>query len=159
MVTEWGMSELGPVKFSARESDTVFIGREMTRAAELSEDTMKRIDAEIRRVIDEQYTRAKKLLHDRLDALERVAEGLLEHETLNGEEVSALIDGRAIRQSTNGAGNGTSPSEASEDVGEGSEAPEASAGEGDEDAAPPAEDDDVSPTASGTSEIGGGDPE
>ena len=105
MVTEWGMSELGPIKFGAGGSDPVFIGgREMGRGTELSEDTMQKIDAEVNRLVTTQHDLAESLILEHRDGLVRVSEALLVHETLNGEEVRALIDGRPIRVNTNGNG-------------------------------------------------------
>ena len=102
MVTEWGMSEaLGPIKYAADQNDTVFLGRELTRVKEFSDSTMKLIDDEVRRIVDEQYQRAVDLLYKQRDALGRVAEALMQYETISGDEVRSLIAGEPLsRQST-----------------------------------------------------------
>ena len=97
MVTEWGMSEkIGPLNFSSGGGGEVFLGRDFSRKEAYSEATSQAIDAEIRRIVVEQYERALKLLTDNRDALERVALALLEHETISGDEVNELFDGREL---------------------------------------------------------------
>ncbi len=96
MVTEWGMSEaLGPIKYETNEEHT-FLGRETSRRT-LSEQTMLEIDAEVKRITQEQYTRAKELVLKHKDALDRLAEALMLHETLDAEDVVAVVAGRALR--------------------------------------------------------------
>ena len=96
MVTEWGMSEkLGPMTFGKKE-DPIFLGREINQAAEYSQATAVIIDEEVRRIITEQYDRAKGLLTAKYDALKRVANALLVYETLEGSEVKLLMDGHAM---------------------------------------------------------------
>jgi cell division protease FtsH len=96
MVCEWGMSEkLGPVSFG-KNDDQVFLGREMQRSSNYSEETAEEIDGEIRRIISEQYDRCMTLLGENRDALERLSEALLEYETLDAKDVDALIAGEAI---------------------------------------------------------------
>ncbi|RMG06430.1 MAG: ATP-dependent zinc metalloprotease FtsH [Planctomycetota bacterium] len=96
MVTEWGMSELGPIKFAASDSETVFIGREMGRSSEHSQDTLQKIDAEVARILDEQYKLAERVILEHRDALERVAAALIERETISGSDVRDLIDGKPL---------------------------------------------------------------
>jgi cell division protease FtsH len=94
MVCEWGMSdELGPINFSS-EKDTVFLGREITRTQDHSEETARRIDAEVRKIVDAGYKRAQEIVSKHRDALDRVAEGLLRFETITGDEVVALVNGK-----------------------------------------------------------------
>jgi cell division protease FtsH len=96
MVCEWGMSpKLGPVSFGKKE-EQIFLGREMATQSDYSEQTAIEIDSEIRRIIDEQYARAKDLLAQNREALERVSEALLEYETLDGSDIDALLGGAAI---------------------------------------------------------------
>lgn len=118
MITEWGMSEaLGPVKYAADDGEAAFLGKEMGRVKEFSEGTMKQIDDEVRRVIDAQYERAEKVIADHQEALERIADALVNYETITGEEVNMLIDGvmipRPIPAPTNiyanRNGNGSTP--------------------------------------------------
>jgi cell division protease FtsH len=100
MVCEWGMSELlGPLTYGERE-EHLFLGREIDRHAEFSEQTSQKIDMEIRRIIDEAVLRARTLLTDNRDKLESIAEALLKYEVLDGEEIDTLIRGETIR--TNG---------------------------------------------------------
>jgi cell division protease FtsH len=96
MVCEWGMSEaLGPLTYGKKE-EQIFLGREFNRHQDYSEATALKIDAEIRRIVTEQYERAVKVLTERKEALVRVAEALLEHEVLDGEQITALIEGRQM---------------------------------------------------------------
>jgi cell division protease FtsH len=98
MVTEWGMSEeIGPLNF-ARGGSEPFLGRDFQSGEAYSEETAKRIDAEIRRIVTTQYARAKQLLSDRKDGLERVAKALLEYETLNGDDIELLVAGGTIER-------------------------------------------------------------
>jgi cell division protease FtsH len=98
MVTEWGMSaSLGAIKYSDNE-DTVFLGREINRHRNHSEATLQAIDAEVKRITEEQFKRAEALIAQHRTALERIAEALMTYETLNGEEVETLIAGRELRR-------------------------------------------------------------
>ena len=90
MVCDWGMSPLGPVAFGDSH-DTVFLGREITRTENVSEETARRIDAEIHRIIDEQYTRAKEIVSQRRAELDKIAEALLEFETIDGKHVMEIL--------------------------------------------------------------------
>jgi len=93
MVTEWGMSdEFGPLNFSSGKQE-VFLGRDFSTQNQHSEDTAQRIDAEIRRIVTQQYDRAKGILTDHHDELEQVAEALLEYETLDGDDIDTLLRG------------------------------------------------------------------
>jgi len=97
MVCELGMtSKLGPVAYGENE-ENVFLGREMTsRREDYSEDTAREIDEEVRRIVEEQYAVAKKVVVENRDKLERLAQSLLERETLDAEEISAALDGREL---------------------------------------------------------------
>ncbi|TMA82577.1 MAG: ATP-dependent metallopeptidase FtsH/Yme1/Tma family protein [Deltaproteobacteria bacterium] len=91
MVCEWGMSEkLGPMTFGKKE-EQIFLGRDFTQAAEYSESTAIEIDNELRRIIQQGYTRAKSLLKQNLEILHRMAEALLERESLDGSDIDAII--------------------------------------------------------------------
>ncbi len=96
-VTEWGMSNLGPLAFGESEQP-LFLGREMQRRRDISEQTAIRIDREIKRIVSQQYDYAVKLLDDNRDAMERLAQALLEMESLNNEEIHAAIDGSTIEE-------------------------------------------------------------
>jgi cell division protease FtsH len=91
MVCEWGMSEkLGPMTFGKKE-EQIFLGRDFTQQQDYSESTAVEIDAEVRRIIQASYLRAKDLLHTNLHLLHKIAEKLLEKESLDGAEVDALV--------------------------------------------------------------------
>ena len=96
MVCDWGMSPLGPVAYGDNH-DTVFLGRDITRNENVSEETARRIDQEIHRIIDEQYTRATQIIGERRAALDKIAEALLEHETLEGRQVLEILQFGEIR--------------------------------------------------------------
>jgi len=96
MVCEWGMSEaLGPLTYGKKE-EQIFLGKEFNRHQDYSEATALKIDAEIKRIVTEQYDRANKTLTDGKAMLVRVAEALLEHEVLDGEQIKQVIEGRTL---------------------------------------------------------------
>jgi len=90
------MSDLGPVAFG-ENSDTVFLGREISRTQSHSDETARRIDDAIAAIIREQYARAEKLVAENSEALRKIAEALLEHETLDGIHVMEIIKTGAIQ--------------------------------------------------------------
>jgi len=91
MVTKWGMSEmLGPLTYGENE-DEVFLGRSITRSQHMSEETSRKVDSEIRKLVDEGYQRAKKILSEKIDDLHKLAKALLLYETLTGDEIKDLI--------------------------------------------------------------------
>jgi cell division protease FtsH len=91
MVCEYGMSDkLGMVQYGDHD-EYVFLGREMGRSKVYSEDTAREIDAEIKRIIDEQYKIAKDLITQNIDKLELIAKSLLEYETLEGSQVEEIV--------------------------------------------------------------------
>jgi len=96
MVTEWGMSDaFGPLNFSSGKGE-VFLGRDFNTSNGHSEDTSQRIDAEIRRIVIEQYDRAKAILTAHRAELELVSEALLEYETIDGDDIDTLLRGDKI---------------------------------------------------------------
>src|ERR1051325_9193528 len=96
MVTEWGMSEaFGPLNFSSGKQE-VFLGRDFQSGSPLSEDTAKRIDAEIRSIVTQQYSRATTILTEHRKELEVVAEALLEYETIDGDDIDVLLRGEKL---------------------------------------------------------------
>jgi len=98
MVTEWGMSaELGRLRYSENE-DQVFLGHAIARTQHVSEDTSRLIDREVRRIVEEAEQRARDVLTTHLSTLHRLAEALLDHETLSGDEVSAILDGDTVQR-------------------------------------------------------------
>jgi cell division protease FtsH len=93
MVTEWGMSDaFGPLNFSSGKHE-VFLGRDFSQGNTLSEDTAMKIDAEIRRIVFEQYERAMALLTEHRKELETIGDALLEYETLDGDDIDTLVSG------------------------------------------------------------------
>jgi cell division protease FtsH len=98
MVTEFGFSEkLGRLRYNDDE-DEVFLGRSITRTRNVSEETARLIDAEVRRIIQEAESLARRILTEHQDALHRIAAALLEYETLSGEDVRTLLDGGTIHR-------------------------------------------------------------
>jgi cell division protease FtsH len=96
MVTEWGMSdEFGPLNFSPGKHE-VFLGRDFSSNDHISEDTSRRIDAEIRRIVTAQYERALAILTEHRKELEQMGEALLEYETLDGDDIDTLLRGGKI---------------------------------------------------------------
>jgi len=97
MVTQWGMSEaLGPMVYGENEGE-VFLGRSITTHKNVSEATMQQVDAEIRRIIDQQYSLARRLLEENRDKVEAMAKALLEWETLDADQINDIMDGRPPR--------------------------------------------------------------
>ncbi len=96
MVCEWGMSEaLGPLTFD-NGGQEVFLGRDIASGKDYSESTAKAIDAEVRRIVDEAYQRARKLLEENRERLEAVALALLDREVLDSAEVQIVMDGGTL---------------------------------------------------------------
>lgn len=99
MVTEWGMSDkLGPVLY-AENSGEVFLGKSVTQNKNISEETAKLVDAEIKRLVTTGYEHAKKLLSEKKTEWETLAKALMEYETLTGDEIKDVIAGKAIDKS------------------------------------------------------------
>jgi cell division protease FtsH len=92
MVCEWGMSELGPLSFGKRE-EQIFLGREIAQHRDYSEATAIRIDEQVKKLVQTGYDRARRIIEERKEALERIALALLEREVLDGGEVRQLIEG------------------------------------------------------------------
>lgn len=92
MVTQWGMSEeMGPLQYEEEQGET-FLGYSQSQRVHMSDETAKKIDSEIRQLIDNSYDRAKQVLTDHEDQLHALANALLEYETLSGEEIDELIE-------------------------------------------------------------------
>ena len=99
MVTEWGMSEkLGPVLY-AENTGEVFLGKSVTQSKNMSEETAKLVDAEIKSLVVGGYEGAKKLLQEHKEDWEKLSEALMEYETLTGEEIKDLLAGKEISKS------------------------------------------------------------
>jgi cell division protease FtsH len=96
MVCDWGMSVLGPIAYGENH-DTVFLGREISRSENYSEETARKIDAEVTRIITEQYSRATEIISSRRPALDKIAEALLEYETIEGKHVLEILQQGEIK--------------------------------------------------------------
>jgi len=97
MVTQWGMSDaLGPMVYGENEGE-VFLGRSITTHKNVSETTLQKVDAEIRRIVDDQYKVARKLIEDNRDKIEAMAKGLLEYETLDADQLGDIMAGKPPR--------------------------------------------------------------
>jgi len=96
MVTEWGMSgKLGPLRYNENQQE-VFLGHAITQRQNMSEDTAKLIDEEIRRIVTEGETTAREVVSNHRRELEAITQALMEYETISGQEVNALIRGEKI---------------------------------------------------------------
>ena len=96
MVTQYGMSDtIGPIAIGDREAE-IFLGREVVQRREISERTAELVDTEVKRILGDAYERAKTVLLDRRDALDRLAAALLERETLDREEVEMVVAGKPL---------------------------------------------------------------
>lgn len=96
MVCEWGMSdEMGPLTFGQKE-EQIFLGKEFARHRDYSEQTAKSIDSEIHTIVSDHYQKARKIIDDNKETVQRIAEALLERETLNANEIDSLIEGRKL---------------------------------------------------------------
>ena len=91
MVTRYGMSEeLGPLAYGENE-DEVFLGRQIARQQHMSEETAKKVDSEVKKIVEKGYERAKQVLTEKIDDLHKIAKALLVYETLTGDEIRDLI--------------------------------------------------------------------
>ena len=97
MVTRYGMSDaLGTMVYAENEGE-VFLGRSITKTTNMSEETMRKVDSEIRRIIDEQYGVARKIIEDNREKIEAMTKALLEWETIDAEQIEDICQGRAPR--------------------------------------------------------------
>jgi cell division protease FtsH len=95
MVCDWGMSEMGPLAFGKKE-EAIFLGREIAQHRDYSEATAIRIDEEVRKIVTASYQHARTILETNRDAVDRVAQALLEREVLDAAEVKLLIEGKPL---------------------------------------------------------------
>ena len=97
MVTQWGMSDsLGTMVYGEEEGE-IFLGRSVTTHKSVSEETLRKVDVEVRRIIDEQYGLARKLLEENRDKVEAMTHALLEWETIDAEQIDDIMAGREPR--------------------------------------------------------------
>ena len=110
MVTRYGMSaELGPMVYAENESE-VFLGRSVTKTTNISEATMQKVDAEIRRILEEQYAVAQKILEENKDKVEAMTEALMQWETIDRDQVLDIMAGRPPRSPQDSAPRSSAPS-------------------------------------------------
>jgi cell division protease FtsH len=118
MVMRYGMSDaLGPMVYAENEGE-VFLGRSVTKTTNISEQTMQKVDGEVRRIIDEQYSLARRLIEENQDKMHAMAKALLEWETIDSEQLDDIMAGKDPRPpkdftprtpSSGGGGSGGSP--------------------------------------------------
>ena len=109
MVTRYGMSDaLGTMVYAENEGE-VFLGRSITKTTNMSEETMRKVDSEIRRIIDEQYGVARKLIEDNREKIEAMTKALLEWETIDAEQIEDICNGREPRPPRDTSKSGGSP--------------------------------------------------
>ena len=109
MVCEYGMSDLGPLTFGKKE-EQIFLGREISQHRDYSEDTAIKIDQEVQKIVAEQYKRAEAIIRENNDAMIRLAEALLEYETLDSVQIRRVVaglplDGDGSRTDDNNTGS------------------------------------------------------
>ncbi|HSR69147.1 MAG TPA: ATP-dependent zinc metalloprotease FtsH [Acidobacteriota bacterium] len=103
MVCEWGMSEeMGPLTYGRKE-EQIFLGRDIQTQQDYSEATAIKIDTEVRNLVNKGYQEARSILREHKDGLVRLAEALLQYETLNGKEIEAAIKGESIKRDDGGS--------------------------------------------------------
>jgi cell division protease FtsH len=108
MVCQYGMSDLGPLAFGKKE-EQIFLGREINQHRDFSEETAIKIDQEVKRIVSEQYQRATNILLDNREAMDRLVEALLEHESLDSAQMRRVIAGLPVN------GDDPTPSTTDED--------------------------------------------
>ncbi|MBK7006244.1 MAG: ATP-dependent zinc metalloprotease FtsH [Burkholderiales bacterium] len=123
MVTRYGMTDaLGPMVYAENEGE-VFLGRSVTKTTTMSEQTMQKVDGEVRRIIDQQYAQARKLIEDNQDKMHAMAKALLEWETIDSDQLDDIMGGKEPRPpkdwtprspSNGGGGSGGAPAVAAD---------------------------------------------
>jgi cell division protease FtsH len=109
MVTKWGLSEkMGPLLYD-EDGEEVFLGRSASQPHKaISDETAKQIDAEVRRIIDECYEKARDILEENVDKLHLMAEALMQYETIDSDQIDDIMEGRAPREPSDWNGRGSS---------------------------------------------------
>ena len=123
MVTRYGMTDaLGPMVYAENEGE-VFLGRSVTKTTNMSEQTMQKVDSEVRRIIDQQYSLARKLIEENSDKMHAMAKALLEWETIDSDQLDDIMGGKEPRPpkdwtprspSNGGGGSGGAPAVAAD---------------------------------------------
>jgi len=115
MVTQWGMSdELGPMVYGEREHEP-FLGREITRQTNISEETARKIDGVVRALVEENYDRAREIIEGNMEQLHCIAKALIKYETLEGKEIDRVMKGKELHRDEHAGGGGGSARPATEE--------------------------------------------
>jgi cell division protease FtsH len=124
MVTQYGMSDkLGPLAYGDNEEE-VFLGHSIARTQNLSDETQTIVDEEIHRLVDEGHDQARKIIEENIDDLHTIARGLLEYETLSGDEIKNLLKGMPpVREFETDVATRPPPASAVPSAGRGKKAP------------------------------------
>jgi cell division protease FtsH len=109
MVMRYGMSDALGIMVYAENEGEVYLGRSVTKTTNISEETMRNVDAEVRRILDEQYHIARKLIEDNQDKMHAMAKALLEWETIDGEQIEDIMQGRPPRAPKDWSGSSPPP--------------------------------------------------
>jgi vacuolar-type H+-ATPase subunit H len=124
MVTEYGMSELGPMTFGRSQEEQVFLGRDISRDRNYSEEVAAKIDEEVHKIVTAAHDRARQMLSDNVDKLHKLAQTLKERETVEGDELEGILADTAEASRAGARGAQTAATR-----GPGSESPAPSAGD------------------------------
>jgi cell division protease FtsH len=99
MVTEWGMSDMGFIGFG-KDDEPLFLGREIAQHKDYSDDTARKIDTEVSKILENALTETRKILSDHRDQLDKLTESLVEHETLDDAQIRELLGFEPVEQTT-----------------------------------------------------------
>jgi cell division protease FtsH len=109
MVMRYGMSDaMGPMVYAENEGE-IFLGRAITRTVHMSEETMRKVDAEVRKIIDSQYAAARRILEEHRDKVEAMAKALLDMETIDADQIDDIMSGRPPRPPKASSSSSTPP--------------------------------------------------
>ena len=111
MVVRWGMSDLMGTRVYGENESEVFLGRDVTTHKNLSNSTAELVDKEIRRIVDEQYARARQIIEENRDKVEIMAKALLEWETIDADQINDIMDGKDPRPPADDSGKGGASSD------------------------------------------------
>jgi len=115
MVVRWGMSDLMGTRVYGENESEVFLGRDVTTHKNLSNSTAELVDKEIRRIVDEQYARARQIIEENRDKVEIMAKALLEWETIDADQINDIMEGKDPRPPADDSGKGTSSDDSASD--------------------------------------------
>jgi cell division protease FtsH len=109
MVMRYGVSDaMGPMVYAENEGE-IFLGRSITRTTHMSEETMRKVDAEVRKIIDSQYSVARRILEENRDKVEAMAKALLDLETIDADQIDDIMAGRPPRPPKASSSSSTPP--------------------------------------------------